>query len=94
MHLKPLSVRRVGYDVKFIYNLLNCRHIDAPDILSQLHLSVPSFNSRFPLFFKNEFHATNYYGYATPLDRTCRTVNNTKNIHTFFDLFSSIVHTL
>ena len=91
-YLKSLTERRINFDVTFIFKLFNGL-IDAPDLLSKLPLAVPSYNSRYPIIFKCKFHATNY-GYAAPLDRACRTLNNISNVDLFFDSLPSILYKL
>lgn len=72
--------------------------MDPPDLLAKLRFVVPSFKSRFYIISKNNFHNTNYYGYAAPLDRAFRILNmivyDISNIDVFHDFVIYIISKL
>lgn len=73
-----LVLRRLTTDLSFIYKLLNSK-IDCPDLLEQIYLKVPVFNSSQAHLFFSNFSKNNFI-YYSPLNRMLISCNNISNL--------------
>jgi hypothetical protein len=58
--LKSLKTKRLVFDATFVYKILNGK-IDCPELLQQIDLKVPSFNSKHNPSFATQQSKTNYF---------------------------------
>ncbi|CAI6352586.1 unnamed protein product [Macrosiphum euphorbiae] len=84
VNINSLSSRRLYFDVIFIYKILHGTIKDS-FLLSQINLSVPTFNSRSRPTFHIPSHKT-LYGFFSPINRALVSCNNLQNK---FDIFHS-----
>jgi len=74
LNIPLLSTRRSDADIKFISSIINGT-LDAPEILSDINLSVPSYGSRKHNLYYVPQKSTNY-GHNHPLHRMLRSLND------------------
>lgn len=72
--LDTLEVRRVRFDMCFVFKLVNGL-TDCPRLLSRIGFNTPRRDLRNFCLFNIPFHSTKY-GQHSPIDRTLRTLNN------------------
>jgi hypothetical protein len=79
--MDTLKKRRDVARVRLVFDLLS-EKIDAPKLLSQINLSVPSYQTRGREFLFVEFHRTNY-GIYEPVNAAVRGFNEFAGLFDF-----------
>ena len=82
--LPSLHTRRNYFDICFLFKILN-NLCNCPNILSMIHLHVPSRDVRDPILFSVPHHRTDY-GKNTVLPRLCNLANKHRHDIEFFNV--------